>query len=542
MESSKIYLKEITQQIEKHAELYGIHESFIFHISKHPDFDIQCNNFVKLKNLEVELIDLIEKTLSENSYIEDCKFTDKNFLNIKFSHNYFENCLKKDQDFKVQERKKVLLDYGGFNIGKALHVGHIRSLNIGRSLYNTLDFVGHKPVSDIHYGDWGVQMAQIVAYIIQNKIDLNSIRSADLDLIYPEASMMSKQDEHFSSLVSKVLWNLNNNNRKEVDIWKAIYTISTKEIDNILKILGYEFDQKLGESNVVGIIPDLIKNFENLGLVEVDEGALIACDKQDPPAILVKSDGTYMYLTTDIGTVVNREKKYKSDIYIYVTDQRQGLHFKQLFKLVEYFSLSSSRFIHVGFGTINNESGKPLKTRDGGVYKLIDLFNEIEKELKFRNNDDLLARNLAKSVLTYSDLATKRVSDYNFDLKKFTNINGKSAIYLQYSQVRARKLLKNKNVSRKFYNFNDDERDLAMEIVHFSYALEQTLQTFEPHHMAEYGYNLAQKFNTFYKNNKILSEDLNSETSISRLSLVDAFFETILNVFYCLGLEPVESM
>ena len=183
-----------------------------------------------------------------------------------------------------------------------------------------------------------------------------------------------------------------------------------------------------------------------------------------------------------------------------------------------------------------------MKTREGDVFKLLDLFDQIKKEVSKKNEDKKTVNTLAKSVMTYSDLATKRTSDYSFDIEKFVNVNGKSAIYLQYSQVRARKLLENKEVIRKFTKFNDDERNLAKEIINFSYALDRTLETLETHHLAEYGYALCQKFNTFYKNNKVLSEDIDEIVSLSRISLVDAFYETILNVFCCLGIEPVETM
>ena len=327
-----------------------------------------------------------------------------------------------------------------------------------------------------------------------------------------------------------------------MDIWKKIYEISTTEINKILADLNYEFELQYGESDVIDLIPELIEEYKKQELVITDEGALIANDKQDPPALLVKSDGTFMYLTTDIATIVSREKNNKSDLYIYVTDQRQSFHFTQLFKMVEHLSLSNSDFKHVGFGTINDLEGKPLKTREGDVFKLLDLFDQIKKEVSKKNEDKKTVNTLAKSVMTYSDLATKRTSDYSFDIEKFVNVNGKSAIYLQYSQVRARKLLENKEVIRKFTKFNDDERNLAKEIINFSYALDRTLETLETHHLAEYGYALCQKFNTFYKNNKVLSEDIDEIVSLSRISLVDAFYETILNVFYCLGIEPVETM
>ena len=542
MESSKVYLKEIESVLQKVIKQENINTSLSFQLSKNEEYDIQCNDFVKFKDLSNDFKTQIENEVSNLGFIELCLFSSNNFLNIKFANIYFENCLITSQNYEKIEKKKVLLDYGGFNIGKALHVGHVRSLNIGRSLKKCLEFVGYEVSSDIHYGDWGVQMAQIISYIEEEKIDPQALTIEDLDLIYPKASKLSNESEVFSKIVSDTLQKLNNKDPQKMDTWKKIYEISTTEINKILVDLNYEFDLKYGESDVIDLIPGLIEKYKKLELAVIDDGALIANDKQDPPAILVKSDGTFMYLTTDIATIVSREKDNQSDVYVYVTDQRQSFHFNQLFKMVEYLSLSNADFKHVGFGTINDLEGKPLKTREGDVFKLLDLFDQIKKEVSKKNSDKKIINTLAKSVMTYSDLATKRTSDYSFDIEKFVNINGKSAIYLQYSQVRARKLLENKKITRKFIKFNDDERDLAKEIINFSFALERTLNTLEPHHLAEYGYTLCQKFNAFYKNNKVLSEDIDESISSSRISLVDAFYETILIVFNCLGIEPVETM
>ena len=542
MESSKVYLKEIESVLQKVIKQENINTSLSFQLSKNEEYDIQCNDFVKFKDLSNDFKTQIENEVSNLGFIELCLFSSNNFLNIKFANIYFENCLITSQNYEKIEKKKVLLDYGGFNIGKALHVGHVRSLNIGRSLKKCLEFVGYEVSSDIHYGDWGVQMAQIISYIEEEKIDPQALTIEDLDLIYPKASKLSNESEVFSKIVSDTLQKLNNKDPQKMDTWKKIYEISTTEINKILVDLNYEFDLKYGESDVIDLIPGLIEKYKKLELAVIDDGALIANDKQDPPAILVKSDGTFMYLTTDIATIVSREKDNQSDVYVYVTDQRQSFHFNQLFKMVEYLSLSNADFKHVGFGTINDLEGKPLKTREGDVFKLLDLFDQIKKEVSKKNSDKKIINTLAKSVMTYSDLATKRTSDYSFDIEKFVNINGKSAIYLQYSQVRARKLLENKKITRKFTKFNDDERDLAKEIINFSFALERTMNTLEPHHLAEYGYTLCQKFNTFYKNNKVLSEDIDESISSSRISLVDAFYETILIVFNCLGIEPVETM
>ena len=422
MESSKVYLKEIESVLQKLIKQENIDTSLSFQLSKNEEYDIQCNDFVKFKDLSNGFKTKIENEVSNLGFIQVCLFSSNNFLNIKFANIYFENCLITSQNYEKAEKKKVLLDYGGFNIGKALHVGHVRSLNIGRSLKKCLEFVGYDVNSDIHYGDWGVQMAQIISYIEEENIDPQTLKIEDLDLIYPQASKLSNESQVFSKTVSDTLQKLNNKNPQKMDTWKKIYEISTTEINKILVDLNYEFDLQYGESDVIDLIPQLIEEYKKRELVVTDDGALIANDKQEPPAILVKSDGTFMYLTTDIATIVSREKNNKSDLYIYVTDQRQSFHFTQLFKMVEHLSLSDSDFKHVGFGTINDLEGKPLKTREGDVFKLLDLFDQIKKEVSKKNEDKKTVNTLAKSVMTYSDLATKRTSDYSFDIEKFSAV------------------------------------------------------------------------------------------------------------------------
>ena len=285
-----------------------------------------------------------------------------------------------------------------------------------------------------------------------------------------------------------------------------------------------------------------ISNLKKKELVKIDDGALIANDGQDPPALITKSDGSYMYLTTDIGTIIYREKNFSPDHYIYVVDQRQKNHFNQLFKLVDYFKLSKSKFEHVPFGTVNDKKGKPMKTRDGKNYKLIELYSDLINKLSENNLDRTIVSTLAKSVLTYSDLVTKRTSNYIFDIDKFTNVSGKSAIFIQYSQVRAKKLITQSHVKSQLRVIGNDERDLVIEILKFSHFFKLALETNEPHHLAEYAYNLCHEFNKFYTNNKIFSEDINEDLKLHRLYIVEIFYQTITNVFNCLGIEPVSEM
>ena len=305
----------------------------------------------------------------------------------------------------------------------------------------------------------------------------------------------------------------------------------------------YAFQPKNQKEDDLGDeIPEFIENLKSKNLISLDEGAYVASDNQDPPAIVVKSDGSYVYLTTDLATVIDRENKYSADKYIYIVDQRQKKHFEQLFKLVQFFSLSNKKFEHIGFGTINDKDGKPLKTREGGNYKLENLYLDIKDKLYEKNEATNNLDTLAKSVLTYSDLVTNRLSDYKFDIDKFTNMNGKSAIYIQYSNVRAKKLIDNYEGVPIVNTFSSKERFLAMEIIKFKYYFDLSLKNNEPHHIAEYAYKLCQEFNSFYKANRIFSEN-NTLAEISHfMYIVCSFHATLLTVFECLSLQPVESM
>ena len=510
--------------------------------------DLQINSLVqfkKHKSFKAINVEIINKFLQLNE-VETCEITPQGFININLNDIFFKKNLyinrKSLKKTLKTNQDKIILDYGGANIGKALHVGHIRTLNIGRALNNIYKLSGSDTLTDIHFGDWGMPIGLIIAYIDINKIKFEELKASDLEVIYPEAAKLAKENEEFYDKAKYISKELNKYNDEYIQKWKIIYDISTQNIKKLLRDLGFEFDLYKGESNVAQLIPDFIEKLKAKNLILLDEGAYIASDNQDPPAIVVKSDGSYVYLTTDLATVIDREKQYSADEYIYVVDQRQKKHFEQLFQLIKFFSLSNKKFTHVGFGTINDKSGKPLKTREGGNYKLEDLYQDIKNKLYEKNEDAANLDILAKSVLTYSDLLTNRLSDYKFDIDKFTNMNGKSAIYIQYSNVRAKKLIDNYTDTPVVGAFSSGDRHLAMEIVKFRYYFDLSLKNHEPHHLAEYAYKLCQEFNSFYKANKIFSED-NTSTEISHfMYIVIAFYETLLTIFECLNLQPVENM
>jgi len=510
-------------------------------------FDVQINELVQIvKDSKFsEVTQEIKDSFEESNLIEKFEILETGFINIKLSNEFLAIALgKKLNDFRDEKAKEetVIFDYGGANIGKSLHVGHIRTLNIGRALKNIYEIAGYKTISDIHFGDWGMPIALILAYIEDKNIDINEVSHKSLENIYPEASNLSKTDKNFYAKALEISKQLNEQDKNRISQWKKIYNISTENIKTLLNKLDFKFDYYLGESDVVELIPDYIEELKEANLVKLDQGALIANDGQTPPALITKSDGSYMYLTTDIGTILFREQEFNCDKYIYVVDQRQKNHFNQLFKLVRYFQLSNSEFLHVGFGTVNDSQGKPLKTRDGKNYKLLDLYKDIEDKLTSVNSDKKIVETLAKSVLTYSDLVTKRTSNYIFDLEKFTNVTGKSAIFIQYSQVRAKRLLEQSSKKLKLDKIQENERPLIIELIKFPYIFNMSLKSNEPHHIAEYAYTLCQEFNRFYSKDKIISDDVNEITKIHKLFIVNAFYETITLIFYCLGIEPADNM
>ena len=540
---------EISKPIEKKLKKIGLEQKIEVKFSDfNKDYDVQINNLVgvrKLENYDL-IVAEVTKLLKSNKNIETYEISETGFVNIRLHESYIkillDNQLKYFQSKIKKNKKTVLFDFGGANIGKSLHVGHIRTLNIGRSLKNIYDFAGFETISDIHYGDWGMPIAQIIAFIEKESLDFKTIKHDDLEKIYPLAAKLSKEDKGFYKTALNISRELNLRDETRINQWKIIYDVSTKNIISILNDLDFYFDNYLGESDVISLLPDFIEYIKKDNLAILDDGALIANDGQDPPALITKSDGSYMYLTTDIGTILYREKMFKADKYIYVVDERQKNHFNQLFKLIEFFDLSKSEFLHIGFGTVNDKNGKPLKTRDGENYKLLQLFNDIQMKLNENNSDEKTVKKLSKSVLTYSDLVTKRTGNYVFDLDKFTNISGKSAIFIQYSQVRAKRLLEQSNINYKFLSFTGTERELFIEIIKFKYYFNLSLNLNEPHHLAEYAYSLCQEFNRFYTNNKIFDENINDSLKSHRLFVVSMFYETIIKTFQCLGLEPVDNM
>lgn len=541
-------IKDIESEISKILNEFEIEDSVEIRYSNIENIDIQCNNLVRYSNAPNinDIKEKLEKSLLANPFIKNIKIAKNGFINLNFSNEYLMQFSKNHNERIISPKKEsVLFDYGGPNIGKDLHVGHIRTLNIGRSLYNIFKLAGHDVVSDIHLGDWGMPIGLILAYIEKERISINSLTYIDLEIIYPKASELSASNKDFYKEAQEISKKLNSKNEEYLSKWKIIYNLAIPNIKNLLQNLNYEFDLWRGESDVVEEVKTVVADAQEKNLVIEDDGALVSTENEDPPILITKSDGSYLYLTTDLGTVVHREKNQKCDKYIYVVDSRQKNHFEQVFKTVKHFNLSSSSFIHVGFGTVNGPDKKPFKTRDGNVYKLSKLHEDIKEKLKKYNANEEVLNVLTNTVLTFSDLLPNRNQNYEFDLEKFTDINGKTGVYIQYAQVRARKLLSSKVeiIDTDIDNeYNLDERKLLLLLSKFDYFYNQSLDNYQPHHLAEYLYSLCQTFNSFYANNKIFSDDTPDEIKLKRVEIVNNFYNLTCLIFNCLGIKPVDSM
>ena len=544
-------LRSLIANLEKELKKLDINESIELRISNIPNFDFQINNLVKFQNSEDKKV--IKKALSKiieaDPFIKKFEFTENYFVNLECNLEKFIDSFENVNDnIKDSNPKTIILDYGGPNIGKPLHVGHLRSLNIGRSLYEINKLAGHSVFNDIHLGDWGMPIAQIICYIDKKNIDINDIYIEDLEKIYPEASSQYANDKEFNEHAKLINKQLNENEKELIEKWDKIKKISVDSIKKVLEMLHHKFDIWNGESDVNNLIPDMLVNLKEEKKISVDKGAYVSNLDTDPKILITKSDGSYLYLTTDLATVIKRRKDIKMDKTLYIVDKRQKLHFEQLFSSIKYFQLGDEEYTHVEFGTVNDSKGNPFKTRDGDTKKLVDLFNETFSKIKKINKelDDDTCKLLTNTVLTFSDLISNRMTDYKFDLDKFTNISGKTGIYVQYAFVRANKLLENSSdsindVSLDFSLLDEEDLNLIKCLIKFEYVFKQALNGNEPHHLADYLYELSNHFNSMYQSTNIL-ENKNINIKLNKLKITSFFVNFSKLLMESLGIKPAEKM
>ena len=529
---------------------YSINEEVEIRISGLEDFDFQINNLIKHeKNKDIDGIRAGVSELLKNEHVIDSyEITEKNFININISLKSFFETIN-DLEINLQtNNNKIIIDYGGPNIGKPLHVGHLRSLNIGRSLYEINKIAGNSVVSDIHLGDWGMPISQILTYCEINDMSPHDLDINELVEIYPQASSLYETSKTFSEKALNINKLLNNNDVNYINQWKAIKKISIYSIKETLNKLGHDFDLWLGESDVNKLIPSMLNDLKEKNKISEDDGALISNQDTDPKILITKSDGSYLYLTTDLATILNRIDGTDFDKILYVVDGRQSLHFKQLFMSAEYFEFENKKYEHVSFGTINDSEGRPLKTREGGTKSLNELYEETFKYLRTinKNLSESDTDKLVNTVVTYSDLITNRKTDYKFDLERFTSFNGKTGIYVQYALVRAKKLLLNSNLDINNLKIETEKLDvndtnLIRGLFKFESYFEQALKNSEPHHLAEYLYEISNLFNSVYQNENII-KNVDEVIKVNKLIITSYFIKYSELLFRSLGLTTVEKM
>ena len=542
-------LKSLINKLEENLKEFNIFETIDIKTCNEAKYQFQINNLVKHQRHKQikDIISSTNKIIKEEDIVSSFEVTDKNFLNLeinikKFQYT-FENIRKA---IKLENKKNIIFDYGGPNIGKPLHVGHLRSLNIGRSIYEINKLAGNKVTSDIHLGDWGMPIAQIIGYMSIHKIDSENITIEELEKIYPLSSSLYSEDEEFRESALQINKKLNESDKETIQQWSVIRQVSIKSITQVLEILGHKFDLILGESDVNYLIPEMLESLLEKKKITEDSGAYVASLNTDPKILITKSDGSYLYLTTDLATVINR-KSQNFDTVLYVVDKRQSLHFNQLFQCVEYFGIDNADFQHISFGTVNDSLGNPFKTREGGTKKLIDLFDETKDYIKDINKklSDSTVNILANTILTYSDLITNRKTDYKFDLEKFSNISGKTGIYVQYALVRAKTLFHKSELKLKkeFYTTKLDEKDLSLihSLMKFEIYFEQSLNNSEPHHLADYLYELSNLYNSMYQSDNIL-ENNDKEITNNKLLITSYFIDYSILLMESLGISPVDKM
>ena len=538
-------------------------------VSNRPDLcEFQCNGAMSLAKLYKKkpidiALEVVEK-LKEDKAFSKLEAVPPGFINMSLSDEFLSGYLQsmsKEEKFGINitnKKDKIIVDYGGANIAKPLHVGHLRSAIIGESIKRLGAYFGNEMIGDVHLGDWGLQMGLIIEQLKCDKPDLvyfdenyNSqypkeapFSLEELEEIYPKASARSKEDKEFRDKAQENTLKLQSGYAPYIAIWEHIMRISKADLKKNYDNLDVHFELWKGESDVQKHIEDLCKDLEERKIAYISDGALVVDigeegdTKELPPCIIRKSDGAALYATSDLATLIEREMLYDPDAYIYVADKRQELHYTQFFRVARKANIvkPEHRLSFIGFGTMNGSDGKPFKTRDGGVMRLehlITLVNEaVYKKIKDnRDIEDEEAKNIAATVglaaLKYGDLSNQAVKDYVFDIDRFTSFEGNTGPYILYTIVRIKSILSKYEESSDVkvdYSYlkpaiHESEKALGLELSKFNYVLNNAWKEIAPHRICQYIYSLSNLFNSFYHEVKILSEE-DEERKLSYLALI----------------------
>lgn len=581
----------ITEELEQAFEEAGYEKELAkVTLSNRPDLcEYQCNGAMagakKYHKAPIMIAEEVVAKITGDGSIREAEAVKPGFINLKTNPDYiagYLNEMAKDDKFGVEEEKNpktILIDYGGPNVAKPLHVGHLRSAIIGESIKRITRFMGNRVTGDIHLGDWGYQMGLIITELRKRQPNLPYFDDAftgeypeeppftigDLEEIYPAASAYAKEHEDYREEALEATFQLQNGKRGYRAIWNHIMNVSVADLKKNYANLNVEFDLWKGEADAQKYIPDMVQRLKDEGYAHLDEGALVVDVKEEtdtkeiPPCMILKSDGAALYDTTDLATLVEREELYHPDEVIYVVDKRQELHFIQVFRCAKKTGIvrEDTKLTFLGFGTMNGKDGKPFKTREGGVMRLEHLIKDITDKMYEKITDnrtvaeeeaEKTAKIVGMSAIKYGDLSNQAAKDYIFDVDRFTSFEGNTGPYILYTIVRIKSILnkykENRNTlddTRILGAGSESEKALMLEAAKFGSVMETAYQELAPHKICAYIYDLANAFNRFYHETKILAEEdkAKQKSYIGLLKLTRDILNTCIDL---LGFEAPERM
>lgn len=525
-------------------------------VSNRPDLcEYQCNGAMagakQYRKAPIAIANEVAEQLQDSPVFKKVEAVAPGFLNLDIREHFLAEYVKQmesDKKFGLsmpQKPEKVVIDYGGPNIAKPLHVGHLRSAVIGESIKRILRYCGHEVIGDVHLGDWGLQMGLVITELKERRPDLiyfdesytgeypteAPFTISELEELYPTASKKSKEDAEYKARAMEVTYKMQSGVRGYRAVWKHIVNVSVADLKKNYSMLNVDFDLWKGESDVHDLIPDMVSYMKENGYAHESEGALVVDVKEEtdtkeiPPCMILKSDGASLYNTTDLATILDRMNTIHPDEIIYLTDKRQELYFEQVFRCARKTKLVTpeTKLLWLGFGTVNGKDGKPFKTRDGGVMRLETLIKETVDEMyrKITENREVsgeeaekTARTIAISALKYGDLSNQIAKDYIFDIDRFTSFEGDTGPYILYTIVRIKSILakyREQGGSMAELALADaqsaSEKELMKQLAGFNAAVESACEEKAPYKICAYIYDLANAFNSFYHETRILAEE-----------------------------------
>ena len=559
-------------------------------VSNRPDLcQYQCNGALaaakEYHKAPIQMANEVVEFLKDSESFKEIAAQAPGFINMSVSDRFLADYINKMAASetlgldKAENPETIVIDYGGANVAKPLHVGHLRSAVIGESIKRTARYLGHKVIGDVHLGDWGLQIGLIITELKHRKPELvyfdesfegeyptePPFTMSDLEEIYPYASGYSKEHPEYKEEAQTATAELQSGRKGYLALWQHIINVSVADLKKIYTKLNVEFDLWKKESDAQPYIPQMVQDMKDGGYAHIDQGALVVDVKEEtdtkeiPPCMILKSNGATLYNTTDLATIVERRRLFDPDEIIYVVDKRQSLYFEQVFRCARKTKIIGEdvKLEFVGFGTMNGKDGKPFKTRDGGVLRLEKLLEDVNEQVldKMKDRDmdkdmiDDAAAKISLAAIKYGDLSNQASKDYIFDVDRFTSFEGNTGPYILYTIVRTKSLL----AKVKAQNITVDEKsaiepadsksetDVMLALTKWSETVNAAFEEHAPHKICQFVYELSDTFNKFYHENKIVTNENEKqrESYIKLSALVGKVLETAIDL---LGLEAPERM